>query len=55
MQNEMKNAKTISQEFLQAEPAELDEASLLCVSAGMMPADPRTDCICHKQCATNAC
>ena len=55
MQNETKNEKIINQEFLQAEPAELDEASLLCVSAGLMMVNPRTDCICCKACATNAC
>ena len=55
MRNEMKNEQALDQNFLQAEPAELDEATLLCVSAGMMALNPRTDCICHKQCATNAC
>jgi hypothetical protein len=55
MQNEMKNEKANNQGFLQAEPAELDDTALLYVAAGMMPQTPRTDCICHKQCATNDC
>ena len=54
MQKEM-NEKADNQGFLQAEPAELDETALLCVSAGLMPVNPRTDCICCKACATATC
>ena len=55
MENETKHHEALIKEFQQAEPGELDEATLLCVTGGMMAANPRTDCICCKACATNAC